>query len=576
MKKMKKMKYIVLIFVLSLVMSCESILDCPPLDQIGMESYWKTAKDLENYILQYYPGLPEHGSTVGNQLTREDEKSDNLIIEIPNTLLNGEMTVTTGGWKKDWEDVRSINIFFANYRQCKDDLNSYKHFLGEAHFFKAWFYFKLVKKYGDVPWYNEPLYPELKEGLLKARDPRTLVVDSIIANLDKAIMYLDTRAKADGGNNRINKEAALIFKTRVALYEGTWQKYHFGTDYGTPGANPAKYFQACINAAEELMNGSYTAGVYNTGNPGSDYYTLFGLDDMSSVNEVLLYKAYNVDEKVGFNNVQRFATLYPTGMGLTWELVTSYLGKDGAPFDYMGLAQTAKGSNFLTAIAANCDPRLKSTIWIPGDLQVALTAATFTKPPINQAGGDLCTTGFQYKKYSNPASPISSMGDDETGCIIFRYGEVLLNYAEAKYELDGTVAYAQLNLLRARAGMPDFTVNPQSADLNPVDYGYTISDELYEIRRERRVETALEALRESDWKRWAAHALIKGKRFKGYPFNTSEFPGFTPPLDENGLIDYLKDALPNGYELRPGQDYLDDIPQTELVLNPNLTQNPGW
>jgi hypothetical protein len=152
----------------------------------------------------------------------------------------------------------------------------------------------------------------------------------------------------------------------------------------------------------------------------------------------------------------------------------------------------------------------------------------------------------------------------------------LLNYAEAKCELDNSVAYAQLNLLRQRAGMPDFTVNPQSSDLNPVDYGYAISDELYEIRRERRVELALESLRESDYMRWAAHSLFKGKRPKGYPFNPAEFPTYTPHLDANGLIDAYAVSIPNGYGFRPGQDYLYSIPQDELTLNTNLIQNPGW
>jgi hypothetical protein len=119
-------------------------------------------------------------------------------------------------------------------------------------------------------------------------------------------------------------------------------------------------------------------------------------------------------------------------------------------------------------------------------------------------------------------------------------------------------------------------VNPQNSDYNKLDYGYTISDELYEIRRERRVETAIQRMRESDWKRWAAHALFKGKRFKGYPFKPSEFPTYSAMLDENGLLDYQKSEIPNGHSFRPDQDYLLSIPQTEITLNPNLTQNPGW
>lgn len=107
-----------------------------------------------------------------------------------------------------------------------------------------------------------------------------------------------------------------------------------------------------------------------------------------------------------------------------------------------------------------------------------------------------------------------------------------MNFAEAQYELNGTVAYEQLNQLRSRAGMPDFTVNPQSADPSPTDYGYPISDELYEIRRERRVELALEGFRADDYLRWAAHTLFQEETLKGYPFDPEEFPDYNPSLDE--------------------------------------------
>ena len=164
----------------------------------------------------------------------------------------------------------------------------------------------------------------------------------------------------------------------------------------------------------------------------------------------------------------------------------------------------------------------------------------------------------------------------ETGLILLRYGEVLLNYAEAKCELDNSVAYEALNLLRKRAGMPDFSVNAQSLDKNKVDYGYSITDELYEIRRERRVEMALEGQRDEDYMRWAASALFKNKRPKGYPVDLAQNPNFSSKVDENGLIDYYKGVMPSGYQFRDKQDYLYSIPQDELTLNPNLKQNPGW
>jgi len=549
--------------------SCEEFIDLQPLDQVSTEYYWTTPGDLENYTKHFYGELPSP------LLVFQDANSDNIVSETPDPLMNGERTTRTGNWQYEWSFIRDVNIFFENYQNVEADFDSYKHYLGEAHFFRAWFYFNLLKRYGDVPWYSEVIELDDEEALLKARDPRTLVADSILADLEKASEYLDGRAVA--GNNRLNKEAALAFKTRVALYEGSWQKYHAGTEFGTQGADPNKYFQASVEAAEELMNGTYQAGIYNTGNPDEDYYELFGYNDMSDINEVLFYRAYNADE--GLGNREQYYITYGRN-SVSWELVSSYLGKDGNPYNYLELSETTKGNDFLTKIAEDADPRLKSTIFTPGDLIAAQDSITFDTPNIDGSSFGLSPSGFTIRKSANPNSPAAGLpwvGPlSETGFIFFRYGEVLLNYAEAKYELEGTVAYEQLNMLRNRAGMPGFVVNPQSADPSPVDYGYPVSDALYEIRRERRVELALEGYRADDYMRWAAHALFQGKKLKGYPFDPEEFPEYNPPLDENGLIEYNATQIPNGFQFRPNQDYLTSIPQDEITLNPKLEQNPGW
>ena len=177
--------------------------------------------------------------------------------------------------------------------------------MGEAYFFRAWFYFNLLKKYGDVPWYSRVIEMDDTEELMRPRDSRLLIADSILADLDNAITHLELRK--DVGNNRINKEAALAFKTRVALFEGSWQKYHANTDFGTTGADPTKYFKICVEAAQELMKGDYKVGIYSTGNPDEDYYKLFGFDNMSDINEVLLYRAFNAAEGAG-NSTQGFIT----------------------------------------------------------------------------------------------------------------------------------------------------------------------------------------------------------------------------------------------------------------------------
>lgn len=161
---------------------------------------------------------------------------------------------------------------------------------------------------------------------------------------------------------------------------------------------------------------------------------------------------------------------------------------------------------------------------------------------------------------------------------MFHYAKALLNYAEAQAELGQTVDYAKsLNLLRKRAGMPDFKVQADISRQSYADFGYTITDELYEIRRERAVELACEGFRYDDWKRWRAHNLFKGKRPKGFPFLKSEYAANLVVLtDANGLVDPYQKIIANGYNFNEARDYLDCIPTNEITLNPNLVQNPGW
>lgn len=557
---------------MTLLCSCENFIDLQPMDKITMDDYWSTSTELEYYTRQFYPSFCPWTQMVADMATDNDD----MIAESPSVIMDGVRSKTTGNWTGEWTSIRNVNIFFEHYTKCKSGYDAYKQYLGEAYFFRAWFYFNLLKKYGDVPWYSHVIEMDDTEALMRPRDSRLLIADSILADLDNAITHLELRK--DVGNNRINKEAALAFKTRVALFEGSWQKYHANTDFGTAGADPAKYFKICVEAAEELMKGDYKVGIYSTGNPDEDYYKLFGFDNMSDINEVLLYRAFNAAEGAG-NSTQGFITYNSNSKGITWELVSSYLDKNGKPYDYLNTAASNKGNAFLTKIAEDCDVRLKSTVWIPGDLMSVGENAYFNGPTVEGGALQLCPTGFQVKKTANPSSPAAGKSWEtqaETGLILLRYGEVLLNYAEAKYELDNSVAYEALNLLRQRAGMPDFTVNAQSLDKNKMDYGYSITDELYEIQRERRVEMALEGQRDEDYMRWAASALFKNRRPKGYPADLAQNPNLSSKVDENGLIDYYKGVMPDGYQFRDKQDYLYSIPQDELTLNPNLKQNPGW
>lgn len=568
--------------------SCDSLIDNPPLDKIGNGEFWKSETDLEKYMLTFYTVFPTFtnnngGVFIGPLGADAVNGSDDQIRTTPNSRMDGADPVVTTGGNWNWGNIRSILFFFDNYQSCTAPFERYKHFLGEAYFFKAYLYFNMVKAYGDVPWFESILEMNSPE-LYKPRDPQTLVVDNILDCLDKAIEYLTPLSESNyGKSQRLSKETALIFKSRVALYEGTWQKYHKGTDFATEDADPNKYFRAAVDAAEELMSGKYSVSIYNTGDPVNDYSNTFNRVDFFPVEEVTLWAGY--DKKLLTHHATPYLCGYSTNeVNITYELVSSYLDKNGNVYDYDAVAKELKGNDFLKNIAENCDPRLKQTVWTPGDLcwsNASFGTFYFDKPKLDQTGEFLSCTGFQLKKGNNPYNATAGGTFNELhdqGCVVFRYAEALLNYAEAKCELGEKVDYDRsINLLRRRAGMPDFKIPANLNSMKKLDYGYSISDELYEIRRERRIELACEGFRHDDYRRWRAHKLFQGKRLHGYPVKIDEWTNsISTTINEKGFLDPHAGALPSGFRFNEGRDYLQCIPTNEITLNPALTQNPGW
>lgn len=582
------LKYIGLFIVGLLTVSCsKEYLDKPPLTKISNEVYWKTSNDLENYVIKFYSAFPAF-NTVGSYMgligwdgTRG---SDLQISSSPSTIWDGTRSPVTSGGEWQWENIRDINIFFQNYSKCTEPFEKYQHFVGEAHFFKAWFYFEKVRDYGNVPWFSSPLEMDSEE-LYKGQDDRTVVVDSILWHLDKAIAYLKPIQEVSGGNNRLSKQAALIFKSRVALYEGTWQKYHKGTEFASVGADANKYFEAAVLASEELMKPVYGMSLYSTNDPDNDYCRLFSLIDQSTNKEVALWKGYSVNQNLS-HSFQIYVSDRTAGISMTLQQIEQYLDKSGEPFDYFSLGKTIKGNDFLTTIATDSDPRLSQTIWTPGQVMWdnGFGKGVFTKPFLDKSGETLNNTGFQIRKGNDPKDPQAGGGaswssSSETAVVLFRYAEALLNYAEAKAELGQSVDYDKsINLLRRRVSMPDFKVQTDANRVRYADFGYPISDLLYEIRRERAVELAAEGFRYDDLRRWAAHNLLKGKRPQGYPLKESEWTGqkINYKVNTDGFLDPFVDVLPKGYGFDKDRDYLNSIPNNEITLNPNLKQNPGW
>ena len=549
----------------------EDYLERYPLDEISAADFFKTPNDLKIYMNQYYHKsnfpLPAFDAL-------SDLRQDTYIGETGiDTRLQGTRTVASGS-AIGYTSIRSVNYFIANYKKCEGDFKDYKQYVGEAHFFRAKFYFDLLKGFGDVPWVTKVLGTDSPE-LYEARTPRNIVADNIIADLDTAAMYL-TEDKTNGCS-RINKWMALLLQSRIALYEGTWEKYHNGTPFGVSNAQPAKYLNKAVEAATAIMN-SAKYDIYSTGKPTSDYVDLFGLRDYSTNKEVMFWS--KMSETLGvYSNGKLYRLEAPSGYGITKSMADSYLCTDGQPITTSPLY---KGNNTILDEMKDRDPRFYQTIFTP-DAPWLIDANGVTKTwnevfvKLFSNSTYACPTGYARRKDYNPIASYHSQNYEVAPSIQYRYAEVLLNFAEAKAEL-GTITQADIDIsikkLRSRVGMPNLTL---SNIPNDPDWKFpTLSPTINEIRRERKVELVLENLRWNDIARWAAaDELIVGTRPKGG--KVSQYikkPAYT--VDSEGFLDPFQKAMPNGYGFVLDRDYLNPISETQLLLNPNMVQNPGW
>ncbi len=571
-------KLLILILYVASINGCKDSIDLDmfPLDEVSSEDYWKTADDLELYVNQFYTAFNPSTSDRLQYVFAADMQTDDFTYVEANERLRGSRVVpSTGGW--DYTDIRSINYFFNNYQRCEESFESYESILGAAYFFRAWFYFDLVKEYGDVPYFTKTLNTDSEE-LYMARTPRNQVIDSIIVDLDNAIDYLPSGKQSS--RTQLSKEIAILFKSRVCLYEGTWEKYQTGV-FGVSNPNPGKYLNLAAEAANDLIE-SGQFSIFSTGSPEWNYF-FFSEIDYSDNPEVLFWKKYDLDLGVGHARQFQIATGKGGGIGITKSLVESYLCTDGKPISESPLYQ---GDGDLITLTTNRDPRLIQTIFTPGfPLQISDGDTTFfVRPAVDQSAHTVCPTGYQMNKTLNfdpiHHKSLDTQADGYTGWILFRYAEVLLNYAEAKAEL-GTLTQQDIDntikLLRDRVDMPNLIISDIPSDPNWLFPD--LSPVINEIRRERRVELVAESFRWDDIARWAAaDEVIIGQRPLGGKFNGIDYSDLSAAdykLTE-GYFDPLKDQLPTGYGFMSDRDYLSPISTEELTLNPNLEQNPGW
>lgn len=577
---MKKIFYLILIG-LGLgtgFTSCKkNFLDLTPRDQISDPEFWKSTQDMELFVNGLYsvlPGWLASGSGGNPLLDAGTDIAISVGLWLPNkNRLDGAINVPSSGGGWTWTNVRNVNYFLENASRVPDG-GLKDHYIGEAYFFRAWNYFNMLRQFGDLPIITKTLLGTDKDVLLSTRSSRTDVVNFIISDLDMAVSKL--KKKNEVPAQRINRDIAALFESRVALYEGTWEKYHLNGLFKGK-TNGDAFLNKAAQAAKLVIDG----GTYSlaTGDPNQVYQDIFNQINLGSHPEILLWRSFSSAQGDAFTNQM---WNWPHGSGYTQEMVRMYLCKDGLP---IALSPLYQGENDIRDVIKNRDPRLVQSVMNPGDpvtINLKNDTTKFTVPILG--GAQNGPTGYESQKFRRPQlDPATGTYSGELAYIIFRYAEALLNYAEAKAEL-GQLTQGDLditiNKLRNRVGMPKMLLAPIQTDPNWPDFGYSLPNYLYEIRREREVELLTEGFRLDDLMRWRADKLFVGKRPKG-AYYTTEIKAAFPNLavDANNFLDPYKTTLTGangGWGFNPAKHYLLPIPTNELTLNPSLTQNPGW
>ena len=572
------LKYICVICAICSITSC---MDLEPKDSLGDNLVWNKADNFQLFANQFYGWTRDLGNGTDYQNgisdgVHSDYRSDLICTSSVNTYSQGTNAIPEkdGNFTSIYKRIYYANLLLKNAESFGNQA-SISTPMGEAYWFRAYLHFELLQIYGDAQILTEPLDIDNNQ-LYGSRNPRSEVADQCIADLQKAAELLPETAKEEG---RLCKDAAYAMLSRVALYEGTWQKFH-----NSNTSRAAELLTTAKNAAKQVMDNQhyslfYNAGLVNAGinSINQSYRYMFILEDVQD-NPVGLMKKDNTEyifSKRHRNTDRLVLNVTHAMLGnvcyVTRKMANMYLCQDGLPVEkssqFQGYTQAA--SEF-----QNRDARMDNTMlwhgepnwnndskwrtaWTDADLDNSLTANARSN------------SGYQTQKWAvecEVADYYESMDYP-----VIRYAEVLLNYAEAAFELNESITDGDLdislNLVRQR-------VNPGMPKLSNAFVSSNGLNMREEIRRERTVELFLEGFRIDDLKRWKTAETEMpqdqlGVKMTGTWFE-SNWSGQSRSLNSDGCI-----ILYSGRTWAQ-KNYLYPLPQDQRQLNPNLGQNPGW
>lgn len=578
------------------VLGCK--MDEPPITSTDKTAIFSSEEGLKAYSISFYEMFPNATDQSIVEQSLVDFGATNTLGGF--ILKNSYSENNSSGW--GWSQLRNVNYLIANNTSPAIAETVRNNYTGLARFFRAWFYYGMIRRFGDVPWIDHPLDPSEEEILYGARDSRELVMEKVYEDLMFAAQNI-TRTNDAAQSTLITKWVAYAFASRVALFEGTYRKYH--------NLNLSTSADVWLKRAEDAAN----QVIQNSGKTLNNNYRALFTSDIPPVSETLL--AIAASKTLGIMHAANWrwaSETYGTGLNLIRPFVCTYLQKDGTPYtDRPGWQYEDFYQEF-----QNRDERLKATLRFPGYIRDGNLAL-----PVFSGYARL---GYQPIKLMVDATNADDKTESTQAVQLIRFGEVLLNYAEAKAEL-GTLTDQDwantIGALRKRAGITGgVDTKPKVVDSYlQSTYFPDISDPvILEIRRERAIELLLEGFRFDDLRRWKCGDLFKMSWTGMY------ISGINIPLDvdHNGTHDviyYTDDAglaaaealsnNPNPYKVKVSTDpganiiqvhpagngtgyylawytnnddkkvwgpkqYLYPIPINSINLNPNLEQNPGW
>ncbi len=601
-----KQTYIYTVIVLIIIVSgcTKEFLNKTPLDSQTEETAFKTDENFRTYSWSLYSILYRNYSPTDSY--QDENRSDDMYdwSRGINSWAMGDMIVpaSSGSWVSDFAYIRKVNLMLDNIENSELNETKKNHWRSVGYFFRAYKYFQMVRKYGDVQWIEHVL-SDIDEEVYKPRDPRNTVTAKILENLEFALANIEDASVIE---NNINKDVIRGFISRFGLFEGTWRKYH---GLGEEDI----YLQACVTASEVLLQNHPTL---------HDHYDeLWNLEDLIGLDGILLCRSY-VKDKVT-QGATRGARSSANRSEHTKDMINSYLCSNGRTIEANG-RMTNEPNPYIEfrdrdyrLYFSSCPPYRIEVVDKKGWQEIGVVDGVdhseyirlleqisgdgFKKLPIqnyngfvkqgepsflkNKNGYGFCSSqaGYYTWKFYNETIDALTYSSGTNDMPIFRMGEILINYAEAMKELglfDQTVADATINKLRARAHIADMAVGDIDGNFD-VNRDPDVDPVMWEIRRERRIELFGEGFRFHDLRRWKKGSYIIKIKVGAYIEDKEEVKPYRILLDKvaiegGGSTGFAETSSVKPQSSWPEYYYLYPIPTDQLLLNENLTQNPGW